>query len=52
VADEHGRRAAGTYILDGLPPVLTAAHVAELLHLNTDYVRKLARHGNTPARRY
>lgn len=28
---------------DGLPPVLTAAQVAELLHLNSGYVLKLAR---------
>ena len=40
-----------TASLDGLPPVLTASQVAELLHLNTDYVRKLARDGAIPAHR-
>ncbi len=37
--------------LDGLPPVLTAEQVAELLQMNTDYVRKLAREGSIPAHR-
>ncbi len=48
---DQGRTGTATPSLDGLPPVLTASQVAELLHLNTDYVRKLARDGAIPAHR-
>ncbi|HUH08239.1 MAG TPA: helix-turn-helix domain-containing protein [Egibacteraceae bacterium] len=36
---------------DDYPPVLDAAHVARLLNLNIDYVRKLSRQGVLPAHR-
>ncbi|MDP8930087.1 MAG: helix-turn-helix domain-containing protein [Actinomycetota bacterium] len=48
---QTGRATPSLDGLDGLPPVLTASQVAELLHLNTDYVRKLARDGAIPAHR-
>lgn len=35
----------------GPGPVLTTAQLARLLHLNVDYVRKLTRRGQLPARR-
>ncbi|MDP8928741.1 MAG: helix-turn-helix domain-containing protein [Actinomycetota bacterium] len=48
---DQARMGTATPSLDGLPPVLTAGQVAELLQLNTDYVRKLARDGAVPAHR-
>ncbi|MDP8928433.1 MAG: helix-turn-helix domain-containing protein [Actinomycetota bacterium] len=52
MTDEHGgRREAVAGDLGNLPPVLTADQVAELLQMNTDYVRKLARDGAIPAHR-
>ncbi len=38
--------------IDDLPPVLTAEHVAQLLQMNVDYVRKLTREGVIPAHRF
>lgn len=38
--------------IDDLPPVLTAEHVAQLLQMNVDYVRKLTRDGVIPAHRF
>ncbi|MDP8930774.1 MAG: helix-turn-helix domain-containing protein [Actinomycetota bacterium] len=47
----HGASDTSGAGFDGLPPVLTADQVAELLQMNTDYVRKLARDGRIPAHR-
>lgn len=35
--------------LDEFPDILTAAHVAEMLGMNLDYVRKMSRQGKIPA---
>jgi excisionase family DNA binding protein len=48
---DQARTGTATPSFDGLPPVLTASQVAELLHLNTDYLRKLAPDGAIPAHR-
>ncbi len=45
----HGASDTSGAGFDGLPPVLTASQVADLLHLNTGYVLKLAREGRMPA---
>ncbi len=48
---DQARTDTATPRLDGLPPVLTAEQVAELLQMSTGYVRKLARKGTIPAHR-
>jgi excisionase family DNA binding protein len=37
---------------DGIPPVLTTALTAELLHVHAEYLRRMVREGRIPAHRF